>query len=613
MAKGGRWSDFLNSEVLEMRDAETVLGVIRDRGERGLPLEDIYRQLFNPELYLRAYGRLYSNQGAMTRGTTAETVDGMSLAKIKALIDDVRHERHRWTPVRRVNIPKGDGKTRPLGIPTWSDKLLQEVIRMILEAYYEPQFSDRSHGFRPGRGCHTALSEVVTHWTGVRWFIEGDIKGCFDNIDHSVLLSILREKLHDNRFLRLIENLLRAGYLEEWRYGETLSGTPQGGVVSPILSNIYLDGLDRYVEKVLTPAHTKGESRRYNPQWKAVQSRARYHRTQGHHAVARTLRKEMRRLPSGDPFDPGYRRLHYIRYADDFLLGFIGPKAEAEEIRRQLSDFLGNTLKLELSQEKTLITHATSKAARFLGYELVNQQADDKHDRNGRRKVNGRIGLRVPTNVIERHCRLYMRNGKPAHRNEMLHDDDYTIVSRYQAEYRGVVQYYLLAANVYRLDRLRWVMQRSLCRTLAAKHHSSAKKMATKYLTKVQTEYGPRSCLQVTVERGEGKSPLVTQFGGIPLRRRKDAILVDHQPSMRRTERNDLIRRLLADACEMCGSQQQIQVHHVRKLRDLAKKGEKERPLWMQIMAARQRKTLVVCHDCHVRTHNGQIAKVASI
>ncbi len=231
-----------------MRTAETVLNVIRERGERGLPLEDIYRQLYNRELYLRAYGRLYSNQGAMTKGTPAETVDGMSLAKIDRIIDALRYERFRWTPVRRVNLPKPNGGTRPLGIPTWTDKLLQEIIRMILEAYYEPQFSDHSHGFRPRWGCHTALSEVARTWTGVRWFVEGDIKGCFDNIDHEVLLSVLGEKLRDNRFLRLLKYLLKAGYMEDWKYGRTLSGTPQGGVVSPILANIYLDRLDQFVE-----------------------------------------------------------------------------------------------------------------------------------------------------------------------------------------------------------------------------------------------------------------------------------------------------------------------------------------------------------------------------
>ena len=236
-----------------------------------MPLENIYRLLYNRELYLRAYGRLYSNQGAMTKGTTAETVYGMSLAKIDRIIDELRYERFRWTPVRRVNLPKPNGGTRPLGIPTWTDKLLQEVIRMILEAYYEPQFSDHSHGFRPDRGCHTTLSEVATHWTGVRWFVEGDIKGCFDNIDHEVMLSVLGEKLHDNRFLRLLKYLLKAGYREDWKYGHTLSGTPQGGVVSPILANIYLDRLDKYVETVLIPAHTRGKARKRNRAWVGVE------------------------------------------------------------------------------------------------------------------------------------------------------------------------------------------------------------------------------------------------------------------------------------------------------------------------------------------------------
>ncbi len=236
-----------------MQNAETVLNVIRERGERGLPLENIYRLLYNRNLYLRAYGRIYSNQGATTKGVTAETMDGMSLAKIDRIIEALRYERFRWTPVRRVNIPKPNGKTRALGIPTGPDKLLQEVIRMILEAYYEPQFSDRSHGFRPDRGCHTALGNVTTHWTGVRWFVEGDIKGCFDNIDHDVLLSVLGEKLHDNRLLRLLKYLLKAGYVEDWKSGRTLSGTPQGGIVSPLLANIYLDRLDKFDSFVERP------------------------------------------------------------------------------------------------------------------------------------------------------------------------------------------------------------------------------------------------------------------------------------------------------------------------------------------------------------------------
>ena len=587
-----------------MRTAETVLNVIQDRGKRELPLEDIYRQLYNRDLYLRAYGRLYSNRGAMTKGTTAETVDGMSLAKIDRIIDALRQERYRWTPVRRVNIPKSNGATRPLGIPTWSDKLLQEVIRMILEAYYEPQFSDRSHGFRPNRGCHTALGNVVDYWTGTKWFIEGDIKGCFDNIDHDVMLSILGEKLHDNRFLRLLKYLLKAGYMEDWRYNRTLSGTPQGGVVSPILSNIYLDRLDKYVENVLIPANTEGALRKRNPAYVRLRNRRQYRKRMGHESLAKDLLKQMQQLPSGDPQDKGYRPLRYVRYADDFVLGYIGSRAEATQIKESLTEFLRDNLKLELSQEKTLITHAASQAAKFLGYELINQQANDQQHK-GQRSVNGRIGLRVPTHAINEHCRAYMQNGKPTHRTSLLHDEDFSIVSRYQAEYRGVVQYYLLAYNVHHLRRLYRVMELSLTKTLAGKHKTSARKMRRKYKGVAVTEHGTLSCLEVVVQREDGKRPLVARFGGIPLRRQRKAVLKDQQPQRYRKERNEVITRLLADKCELCGSSEDIQVHHVRALRDLNSRGRKPKPDWIQVMAARRRKTLVVCRSCHLKVHGG--------
>jgi group II intron reverse transcriptase/maturase len=391
-----------------MRTAEDILNVIRERGSRGLHLEDVYRQLFKPDLYLRAYGRIYRNDGAMTRGVTAETVDGMSLEKIEKIIEALRSERYRWTPVRRTEIPKAKqpGKTRPLGIPTWSDKLLQEVMRSILEAYYEPQFSDLSHGFRPKRGCHTALTTIYRTWVGTRWFVEGDIKGCFDNIDHQVLLSILREKIHDNRFTRLVDNLLRAGYLEQWDYRPTLSGTPQGGVISPILSNIYLDRLDKYVETTLIPGHTRGEQRGKNEEYQRLINKARWQREKGNYQEARELEKQYQKLPSGDPNDPNYRRLRYQRYADDFLLGFIGPRAEAEEIKEKLKQFLQEELKLELSAEKTLITHAATKAARFLGYEIATHQDDSQHDLRGRRSLNRHIGLRIPAKVVEERCAI---------------------------------------------------------------------------------------------------------------------------------------------------------------------------------------------------------------
>jgi retron-type reverse transcriptase len=248
-----------------MQNAETVLGVLRDRGRQGLPCERLYRQMFNVQLYLLAYGRIYSNQGAMSPGVTAETADGMTLGKIGAIIEAMRHERYRFSPVKRAWIPKKNGKLRPLGLPTWSDKLVGEVVRLLLDAYYEPQFSDRSHGFRPGRGCHTALREIANTWAGTTWFIEGDISDCFGSLDHEIMAGILAEKIHDGRFLRLVRNMLQAGYLEDWEWNATLSGSPQGGVVSPVLSNIYLHKLDEYAETVLIPQYTQGNIRKRNP------------------------------------------------------------------------------------------------------------------------------------------------------------------------------------------------------------------------------------------------------------------------------------------------------------------------------------------------------------
>ncbi len=582
-----------------MQNAETVLGVLRDRGGRGLPCEQMYRQLFNPHLYLLAYGRLYSNHGAMTPGADGETADGMSLAKIGRVIDALRHERYRFQPAKRVYIPKKSGKLRPLGLPSWSDKLVGEVIRLLLEAYYEPRFSGRSHGFRPGRGCHTALSEVAANWTGTAWFIEGDISDCFGSLDHSVMLAILAENIHDNRFLRLIKQMLQAGYLEDWEWNATLSGCPQGGVVSPILSSIYLDRLDKFAETVLIPEYTRGVLRKPNLEYARIRMAATRARKRGDRLTASALHKRMRSLPSGDPRDPGFRRLHYIRYADDHLLGFTGPRAEAEQIKDRLAAFLRDDLKLELSPEKTLITHARTGAARFLGYEITTQHS------HCRRKVNGVIGLRVPKQVIKAKCAPYCKLGKPERRTELLNRDDLTIISTYGAEYRGLVQYYLLAGDVWRLKRLRWAAETSMLKTLAAKHESSVTKMARKYKATIATPHGPRTCFQATVERA-GKKPLAARFGGIPLKRQKKAVIEDRLP-VPPPSRKELVTRLRAGWCEQCEQRGQVEVHQIRRLADLAGNRQPQ-PEWAQLMARRRRKTLVVCPDCHQRIHTRQPA-----
>jgi group II intron reverse transcriptase/maturase len=591
-----------------MQDAGTVLEVLRERGRKGLPCDELYRQMFNKSLYLLAYGNIYSNQGAMTPGACDETADGMSEAKIDQIVALMRAERYRFAPVRRVLIPKKNGKLRPLGLPSWSDKLAGEVVRLLLEAYYEPQFSGRSHGFRKGRGCHTALREIQQTWTGTVWFVEGDISDCFGSFSHDILLGILAEKIRDNRFLRLIRNMLKAGYLEDWQYHDTLSGVPQGGVVSPVLSNIYLHKLDEFVEEELIPRYTRGERREKNPEYHRVNGRRQYARKQGNRARAREALRQMRALPYGDPMDPGYRRLFYCRYADDVLLGFIGPKAEAEQIKAELARFLRETLALELHPDKTLITHARTGAARFLGYQITVQHSSTRLTR-GRRTVNGKVALRVPKDVITAKCAPYRHQGKPWHRPRLLNLDDYDIVRIYAAEYRGIVNYYLLACNVWRLATLRWNAETSMLKTLGAKHKSTVAMMAARHKAKVITGNGPRTCFEARLQR-KGKKDLIARFGGIVLKRDKRAVITDPAPVPVHPPRKELIDRLRRRWCELCDHGATVTVHHVATLAQLGKPGP-DQPAWAALMARKRRKTLIVCRSCHDYIHANPVANAA--
>ena len=591
-----------------MQSAEVVLGVLRERGRQGLPCAQLYRQMFNKDLYLLAYGNIYSNSGAMTPGASEETADGMSEEKIEQIIEAMRCERYRFAPARRTYIPKKNGKLRPLGLPSWSDKLVGEVVRLLLEAYYEPGFSDLSHGFRKRRGCHTALRKIHDTWTGTVWFIEGDISDCFGSLSHEILLRILAEKIQDQRFLRLIRNMLKAGYLEDWEYRETLSGCPQGGVVSPILSNIYLHKLDEFVEQELIPQYTRGTGRKVNPVYKRLHRHMTSARLRGDRASARDLKKQLRAIPYGDPMDPGYRRLKYVRYADDHILGFIGPKAEAEQIKARLAEFLRETLGLELNQQKTLITHARSQPARFLGYHVRVQHCNTKIT-GGQRSANGNIALRVPPDVIRAQCARYRKHGKPWYRSRLQNLDDYDIVRTYGAEYRGVINYYLLAQDVSRLHDLQWNAETSMLKTLAAKHRSTVTKMAARHKAKIETSDGPRTCFEARKHR-EGRKDLVARFGGIILRQNRRAVIRDPAPGPPLYPRKELIRRLRKRECELCETGTTVAVHQVTGLKDLGKPGPGQ-PAWAALMAKMRRKTLIVCAPCHDWIHANPVAHAA--
>lgn len=580
-----------------MLTASKYLNIVSRRGQEGKTLERVYRLIRQPEVLQMAYMNLYANQGAMTVGTDPQdTIDGMSLKRIDELAQELADGTFQWKPVRRVYIKKANGKLRPLGIPGWKDKMVQEAMRLILNAYYEPLFSTLSHGFRPERSCHTALDQVSKTWTGTKWFIEGDIKGCFDNIDHEILMALLARNIHDDRFLKLVRQMLLAGYMEDWRYFQTYSGTPQGGVISPLLANVYLHELDRFVEHELMPTYTLGDKRRKrNPAYRKIQWQVEKARTVGDYKRAQVFNVQRKKLPYYEPKDPTFRRLRYVRYADDFLLGFAGPKCEAEEIKERLATFLREQLKLELSEEKTLVTHATTEAARFLGYEV--RVVTD----SGNRKLDGNIMLRLPRDVRTRWTAKYLTKGKTAPRQGLVNHNEYDIIMTYRAAFDGIVNYYALAVNVGQLNDLKYVMKQSLVKTLAQKLKLRIKQVYRKYGT---TRDGYK-VIEITIPR-EGKKPLIATFGNKPCRRVKQPLPVQDAEVKHHTRRTELLKRLVAEGCELCGKPGAVEVHHIRKLSDLAHKWPgRTKPEWVKRMVEIRRKTLVICRECHQAIHSG--------
>lgn len=599
-----------------MEKSERVLKALSDHSQSSdYKYERLYRYLFSEEMFAVAYQRIYAKQGNMTPGTDGKTIDEMSLERIERLIVSLKDESYLPHPARRVYIPKKNGKKRPLGIPSFEDKLVQEVVRLLLEAIYEGHFEGTSHGFRPHRSCHTALGMIQKSFAGAKWFIEGDIKGFFDNIDHNVLISILRERISDERFLRLIRKFLNAGYVEDWKYNKTYSGTPQGGIISPMLANIYLDKFDKYI-KEYAAKFRKGDRRSINPEYwrlnnkknwlkKKLQKTSDEQIRKSYLYEIAQLSKQMLSTPHKDAMDADFRRMQYVRYADDFLISVIGSKSECETIKADITQFMREQLKLELSDEKTLITHAQDKA-KFLGYEIFIRKSDAvKRNKDGvlKRDFNGAVVLTLNSAVIQKKLTEYnaleVRNidgkdiwwSKPRRYMTPMKPED--ILAQYNAETRGLYNYYSLAANVSKeCASFAFIMKMSMFKTLGWKLNTSARK--------VRQKYQKDKDFVIPYNDAKGKQKYRVFYNeGFKKRNAQFDVDYDKLPQTMYVPYPSLVERLKDGRCELCGKEGKVVMHHVRTLTKL--KGNNE---WEKLMLKRHRKTLVVCEDCNSMIQN---------
>ncbi|MEP6929427.1 MAG: reverse transcriptase domain-containing protein, partial [Flavobacterium sp.] len=552
-----------------MRNPEVVLNNLTKQGVKpDYRFEKLYRVLFNEEMFYVAYQQLYAKVGNMTAGSDGQTIDEMSLQRIEKLIGSLRDETYQPNPARRVYIPKKDGKKRPLGIPSFDDKLVQQTVKMILESIYEASFEPTSHGFRPYKSCHTALNHVHKNYSGVKWFVEGDIKGFFDNINHDVLIGILKERIADERFIRLIRKFLNAGYVEEWVFHKTYSGTPQGGIISPMMANIYLDKMDKFIKEYASN-FDKGVKRADNPEYfklsrkiaklnykleKVEESQIKLRRER-----VKEIVKQRNLLSSGDAMDDVFRRLKYVRYADDFLIGIIGSKEDCQLIKKDISDFLREKLKLELSDEKTLITHA-SESAKFLAYEISVRKSTTDVKRNMLGKLcrcyNGRVMLNMPTDTMRKKLNDYevlkftthnkVELWKPQSRIKVVNNDDLEILETYNAEIRGFYNYFSIANNASSINDFKHIMQYSMYKTFAKKYSTSVRKIIAKY--RINKDFAVR----FVNKKGEEKTR-VFYNSGFKKKRVVNVNFNDQIPSsIYNTSSTSLIDRLKAQKCELC-------------------------------------------------------------
>lgn len=596
-----------------MRSPENVLKSLSEKAKnKEYRYERLYRNLYNPEFYLLAYQNIAKSQGSMTAGADGQTLDGMSMERIERIIAKMKDHSYQPNPARRVYIAKkNSNKKRPLGIPSTDDKLIQEIIRMILEAIYEPTFSNNSHGFRPNRSCHTALKEITTLFTGAKWIIEGDIKACFDSFDHHVTIELLRKRIKDEAFISLMWKFLRAGYMEQWEYHKTYSGSPQGSGMSPILANIYLHELDVFMDE-LKNNFDKGDTRNRKVHkdhdkvrwaYRKAKSNLEANRTEENRKAFKEAQKIMLSTPHLNEMDESYKRVQYNRYADDFLIAVNGSKEDAQSIKEQVRVFLENELKLIMSEEKTHVTHSSEKV-RYLGYDIrVSRSQDTKRTKKGLQRVwYGKVQLYMPKEKWIAKLRDYgafkikkdesgKEIWKPIHRGVLMHLDEVAIISKYNSEIRGLYNYYRMAINVCNLGKFHFIMRGSCLKTLASKHDSSVMKMYKKYKSE-KGDFGVNYTTKSGVKRCE--------FYNDGFRRNVNNApdFADVMPEYRtQIKSTSLAGRLRSGKCEACGALDvKVYMRHVKRLKDLNLDNEFD-----MLMIEKRRKSLALCRNCYDR------------
>jgi group II intron reverse transcriptase/maturase len=570
--------------------------------------------MYCKEIYVMAYERIKSKAGNMTAGTNEETLDGFSTEWIEQTIELMKSQKYKFNPARATFIPKKNGKTRKLSVASPRDKVVQEVIRSILEAIYEPIFSDNSHGFRAARGCHSALKQVRYYWSGACWIIEGDIKGCFDNIPHQKLLNVIKEKIKDEKFLNLIGKALKAGWIENNQFVNSKIGTPQGSVLSPLLANIYLDKFDRFVAEIIK-SNEKGKNKRINPEYKRIVHKYNNVSAKIKHAEEdmtrqrlikeyKVLKKSALKLPSALSNDEKYIRVKYIRYADDWMIGINGPLNLAEKIKKQCAEYLEKELGLELSWEKTHIRQAKKEFSHFLGVNInignYQQKILKISSRNSDKKFTRRTTGWTPNMLApidEIVSRLYKKGicnklGYPTSKKLWVAWDDSQILLQYSAMNRGILNYYSFVDNYSKLSRIQYILQYSAAMTLAHKHKTQ--------MTKIFKERGRNLTTKINKDGKVIKiSKLYLNHNWKVDRDRFNGTTKEFNWDVHITHRT---ATRLYDFCAICGTSEKIHMHHIKHIRKI---GEKVQG-FTKLMAIINRKQVPVCEWCHQEIHAGR-------